>query len=110
MFYPLEEGFIYQPVKEEEVEYIPQEEDKGKVLLIHGPSHCPFSYFFLKKAEQIIKEIAPGISIRWIDKSKEPEEVRKRGNIEGCFVNAKAIKSYVSDKEDFKKEVTEALK
>lgn len=110
LFYPLEEGFIYQPVKEKEVEYIPQEEDKGKVLLIHGPSHCPFSYFFLKKAEQIIKEIAPGISIRWIDKSKEPEEVRKRGNIEGCFVNAKAIKSYVSDKEDFKKEVTEALK
>ncbi|MBA7636479.1 hypothetical protein ES703_44099 [subsurface metagenome] len=110
LYYPLEEGFIYQPVKEKGAEYIPQEEDKDKVLLVHGPSFCPFSYFFLKKAEQAIKEIAPGISIQWIDKSKEPEEIRKRGNIEGCIVNAKAIKSYVLDKEDFQKEITEALK
>ena len=110
LFYPLEEGFIYQPVKEKGAEYIPQEEDKGKVLLIHGPSYCPFSYFFLKKTEQTIKEIAPGISIRWIDSSQEPDEVRKRGNIEGCVVNTKPIKSFVLDKEDFQKEVTEALK
>jgi hypothetical protein len=46
----------------------------------------------------------------WIDKSKEPQEVRKRGNIKGCIVNAKAIESYVLDKEDFQKEVIEALK
>jgi len=45
LYYPLEEGFIYQPIKEKEVEYIPQEEDKGKVLLIHRPSHCPLSFF-----------------------------------------------------------------
>jgi len=110
LYYPLEEGFIYQPVKEKEAEYIPQEEDKGKVLIIYGPSFCPFSYFFLKKTEQTIKEIAPGISIQWIDSSKEPDEVRKRGNIEGCVVNTKPIKSFVLDKEDFQKEVTEALK
>lgn len=110
LFYPLEEGFIYQPVKEKGAEYIPQEEDKDKVLLFHGPSYCPFSYFFLKKTEQTIKEIAPGISIRWIDKSKEPQEIRKRGNIEGCVVNTKPIKSFVLDQEDFQKEVTEALK
>ena len=110
MYYPLEEGFIYQPVKENGAEYIPQEEDKDKVLLVHGPSYCPFSYFFLKMTEQTIKEIATGISIQWIDKSKEPEEIRKRGNIEGCIVNAKAIKSFVLDKEDFQKEVIEALK
>ncbi len=109
LFYPLEEGFIYQP-SEKENEYIPQEEDKDQVLLVHGPSYCPFSYFFLKKTEQTIKEIAPGIPIRWIDSRKEPEEIRKRGNIEGCIVNAKAIKSFVLDWVDFKKEVTEALK
>ena len=110
LYYPLEEGFIYQPVKEKRAEYIPQEEDKDKVLLVHGPSYCPFSYFFLKMTEQTIKEIAPGISTRWIDSSQEPEEVRKRGNIEGCVVNTKPIKSFVLDKKDFQKEVTEALK
>jgi len=55
-------------------------------------------------------EIAPGISIRWIDSRKEPEEIRKRGNIKGCIVNTKLIKSFVLDKEYFQKEVTEALK
>ena len=74
------------------------------------PSPCPFSYFFLKKTEQIIKEIAPEISIRWVDHRKEPEEIRKRGNIEGCIVNKKAIKSIMLDRVDFKKEVIEALK
>ncbi len=110
LYYPLEEGFIYQPVKEKGAEYIPQEEDKDKVLLVHGPSYCSFSYFFLKMTEQTIKEIAPGIPIRWIDSWKEPEEIRKRGNIEGCIVNAKAIKSLVLDRVGFKKEATEALK
>ena len=74
------------------------------------PSHCPFSYVFLKNAEQIIKEIAPGISIRRIDSSIESDEARKRGNIKGCIVNTKPIKLFVLDKEDFQKEVTEALK
>jgi hypothetical protein len=109
LYYPLEEGFIYQ-LSEKENEYIPQEEDKGKALLICGPSYCPFTYAFQKKAEKTIKEIAPGIPIRWIDSSQEPDEVRKRGNIEGCVVNTKPIKSFVLDRVDFKKEVIEALK
>jgi hypothetical protein len=68
-------------------------------------------YNFIIKAE-VAKLVyyAPGIPIRWIDKSKEPEESRKRGNIKGCAVNTKPIKSFVLDKEDFQKEVTEALK
>jgi hypothetical protein len=118
LYYPLKEGFVYQPVEEKEVEYIPQkvagyipqEEDKGRVLIIYGPSFCPFSYFFLKKAEQVIKEVASGIPIRWVSKSEEPEEVKKRGNVEGCIVNTKPIRSFVFDKENFQKEVAEALK
>jgi hypothetical protein len=78
-------------------------------VIIYGPSFCLFSYVFLKKAERAIKEVAPKIPIRWIDKSKEPEEVRKRGDVEGCFVNARSIKSSVLDKENFRKEVIRAL-
>lgn len=110
LYYPLKQGFIYQPVEEKEAEYVPQAEDKGKALIIYGPSFCPFSYVFLKKVEQAIEEVAPGIPIRWINKAEEPEEVKKRGYIEGCVVNAKPMKSFVLDKEDFQREVAKALK
>ncbi len=109
LYYPLKEGFAYRPARRKEAEYIPQEQDKGKALIIHGPSFCPFSYAFLKKAEQAVKEAAPEISVRWIDKSKEPEEFENRGKVEGCFVNAKPIKAFVLDRDNFRKEVRGAL-
>jgi len=109
LYYSLEASFVYQPLEEKEVEYIPQEEDKGKALIIFGPSFCPFSYAFLKITEQAIEGIAPGISIIWISQSKEPEDVKKRGYYLGCVVNAKPIKSFVLDKEGFRNEVVEAL-
>lgn len=109
LYYPLKEGFIYQPLEEQEVEYVSQEEDKGKALIIYGPSFCPFSYTFLKMAEQAIMQVAPGIPVRWIDKSEEPKEVKKRGCFEGCIVNAKPIKSFVPAKDNFQREVVEAL-
>ncbi len=110
LFYPLEEGFIYQPTPEKAAEYIPQEEDKEKAVIIYGPSFCPFSYVFLKKAEEVIKEVVPDIPVRWISKTEEPEEVKKRGDFEGCIVNAKPIQAFVLDTENFQKEVTEALR
>lgn len=109
LYYPLKAGFVYQLLVEKEVEYIPQEEDKGKALIIFGPSFCPFSYAFLKITEQAIEEVAPEIPIRWMDKSIELEEVKKRGYFEGCVVNEKPIKSFILDKESFRKEVSEAL-
>jgi hypothetical protein len=109
LYYPLQEGFTYPPVEEEQAQYVPQQEDKGKVVIVYGPSFCPFSYVFLKRAEGMIREIAPKIPIRWIDRSAEPEEVGKRGSVEGCVVNARQVKSFVLDQEGFRKEVTEAL-
>ncbi|MBO3802984.1 MAG: GNAT family N-acetyltransferase [Candidatus Brockarchaeota archaeon] len=109
LYYPMKEGFAYRPVVRKEAEYVPQREDEGKALIIYGPSPCPFSYVFLKRAEQAIVDVAPNITIRWIDKSEEPEEVMKRGNVEGCIVNAKLIRSFVLDKDSFKKEVREAM-
>ena len=107
LYYPIQEGFVYHPV--EKAEYIPQEEDKGKALIIHGPSPCPFAYGFLLKTEEAIKKIAPDIPIRWIDKTDEPLEASKRGNFTGCVVNAVPIKSFVLYKEGFEKEVRQAL-
>lgn len=108
LYYPLAEGFVYQPGQEEEIRYIPQEEDRGKALIIYGPSFCPFAYVFLKKAEQVIGEVIPGISVRWMSRSDEPREVERRGDVEGCVVNAKPIRTFVLDGEAFRKEVLEA--
>lgn len=108
LYYPIQERFVYQPRATQPV-YIPQEEDRGKALIIHGPSPCPFSYGFLLKTEEAIKKIAPDLPIRWIDKTDEPEEAVKRGNFTGCIVNAVPIKSFVLYTEGFEKEVLEAL-
>jgi len=108
LYYPLQRDIAYQPIKKEG-EYVLQEEDRGKALIIYGPSFCPFSYAFLKMTERVIGEIAPGIPIRWINKVEEPEEVKKRGCFEGCIVNGKPIKAFVLDREDFEKEVKEAI-
>ena len=131
LYHPLKEDFVYRSVEkimecipqedlslietftdgiQKEIKYIPQKEDVGKVLIIYGPSFCPFSCVFLKKSEQIIKEIAPEIPVRWMSKSDEPMETEKRGNAEGCIVNAKLIRSSVFDRENVQKEVAEALK
>ncbi len=109
LFYPLKDRFIYQPPEKKEVDYIPRKEDLGKALIITGPSFCPFSFAFLKITQQAIEEIAPGIAVRWIDKSIEPEEVEKRGYFEGCIVNATPIRSFVLDEENFRQEVLMAL-
>jgi len=46
------------------VEYIPQEDDKGKVLIICGPNGCPAIYpYFLKRMENYIREVDPKILI-----------------------------------------------
>lgn len=107
LIYPFDEEFSYHPRKPE---YIPQKEDKGKALIIHGPSHCPFTYGFFLKTEQAIVEIAPDLPIRWIDRSQEPEEFNKRGNYEGCVVNAVPVRSFVLYTEGFSREVRKALK
>lgn len=111
LYYPLKEGFVYKPVKKKEVEYIPQEEDKEKVLIICGPDSCPATYpHFLKRMERYIREIDSKIPILWIDASEESEKVKKRNvDIGDCMVNAKRIKSFVLAKENFQKEVKEAL-
>jgi len=110
LYYPLRSGFVYRPRQERGSSYVPQEEDRGKTVFIYGPSPCPYAYVFLKRAERIVREMAPWIPIRWIDATAEPEEVEKRGGIRGCIVNAVPIKAFVLNEGAFKEEVMRALK
>ena len=90
---------------------LPQDEDKGKVLIFRGPNWCPFTYpYFLKRMERYIREINPKVSIRWIDSAEEPAELKKRNiDVGDCIVNARLIQSFVLDEEGFKSEVKAAL-
>jgi GNAT superfamily N-acetyltransferase len=107
LYYPLKEGYVYRP-REKRTEYIPQEEDMGKALIFHSSS-CPFSVYFAEKTRELIKKVIPEIPVRIINKFEEPEEVKKRGDVPFCVVNGRQIKSFFMDKENFQREVKEAL-
>ena len=110
LYYPLRPGFVYRPPEARAPAYIPQAKNKDRAVFIYGPAPCPFAYVFLKRAEQVVREVAPHLSVRWINASEEPDEVRKRGGVTGCIVNAVPIKSLVLDEGRFRAEVLEALK
>lgn len=102
MCYPLESGFKYT-----KKEFVPQEEDAGKVLIFYDPS-CPFNASFREKIVKSIKEITD-IPIKIINTFENREKVKKRGNVPYCVVNKKPIESFVLDEEDFQQEVRKAL-
>jgi hypothetical protein len=112
LYYPLQQSFVYNPIPKKEVRYVPQDEDKGRVVIISGPDYCPATYpYFLKRMEKCIREMAPRVPVRWIDSSEEPAEVKKRAvSVGDCIVNARLIKSCVLDKDNFQEEVQTALK
>ena len=105
LYYPLEEDFEYRPVAKE---YIPQEEDIGRVVLFYDGG-CPFSIYFLEKIRGLVKEAVPNVPIRVINQSEEEEEVRKRGVVSFCIANARVIQTSFFDTENFKAEVKRAF-
>ncbi|WP_125672144.1 GNAT family N-acetyltransferase [Candidatus Methanodesulfokora washburnensis] len=110
LYYPLKHGFVYTPVKQSRPSYMPQKDDKGKVVIIYGSSFCPWSYLFLKKSGQEIEKAVHNVRIRWINSLEEPAEAEKRGISEGVIVNGRLISSFIlDDREAFIKEVLAAL-
>jgi len=112
LYYPIKENFVYQPVEKESPAYVSQSEDKGKVLIFCGPNKCPAAYpFFLKRMEKYIREIDHTIPIIYVDISREPEKTQTRNAGYGdCIVNARFINAFVLDKENFQREVKEAIR
>lgn len=106
LYYPLKENYVYKPKEEA---YSPLDEDNDKVLIFYDPA-CPFSKYFSKLIEKIIRNIDASITIRHINIFEESIEVSKRGKIYNVIVNKIPIKSFFLDKENFEKEVKEALK
>lgn len=120
LYYPLEEvsaaiiGKEIASAKDllwpaEHTTYHSHNADRGMAVFLYGPSFCPFSFWLLKQAETLIREVAPTLMVRWISASEEPEEAAARGNFRGCVVNATPIKALVFDKQRFQREVADAL-
>ena len=104
-YYPLKKGYVYRP---KEKKFIPQREDRGKALIFYDPS-CPFAIYFSENIKGSIREVAPNLPIRTINMFEESEEVKKRGQVPACAVNGKPIETFFMDKENFQKEVKNAL-
>ncbi|GAB4309429.1 MAG: hypothetical protein Kow0097_10510 [Candidatus Bipolaricaulota bacterium] len=109
LFLPLQMGARHEP-RRSPLAYVPQAEDTDQVIILHGPSFCPWTYPFLVLAAQAIAEIAPHLPIRWIDRVSTPHEAAARGGYEGVVVNGRPIRSFVLDREEFEGEVRCALR
>jgi len=111
LYLPFMEGFIYKPKRRGAIRYIPQDEDKGRALIICGPNRCPVTYsYFLKRMERYIREVDENIPIVWFDTIENSDEVRRRNLYVGnCVVNAKKIKEFVLNKDAFQSKVREAV-
>lgn len=107
LIFPLQKGFQFKG--EKEPSFRVQSEDLDKVVILFGPSFCPWDFFFLKRAEGIIKKEAPQIPIRWINRIDEPLEFEKRGGFEGIIVLGKPMKSHAGDLKEFSGELKEKL-
>lgn len=88
-------------------EYVPLPEDRGKALVFHSPV-CQFSYQFAERIRELIMEVAPNIPIELVNKWEKPEESIKRKNC-GLIVNARPVKAFFMDIEQFKKEIGQIL-
>jgi GNAT superfamily N-acetyltransferase len=105
LYYPIKKEYVYYP---KEKKFIPQKEDRGKTIIFYDPS-CPFSIYFSEKIKESIREVAPDIPIRMVNKFEDSEEVKKREQVPFCAVNGKPIETFFMDKENFQKEVKRAL-
>ncbi|MHA1631110.1 MAG: GNAT family N-acetyltransferase [Candidatus Heimdallarchaeota archaeon] len=108
LFFPLEEEFVYKP-KISRAQFKALPEDKNKALLFLDPS-CPFSYYFAKEMERLIKEIEKDVEVVFIDVFKQKDEVKKRGGIVPfCVTNKVPIKTFFIDTKGFLDEVAKAF-
>jgi hypothetical protein len=94
LYFPLEGGYEPAPPVGE---YEPLPEDRDRAVILYGPS-CQFGYTFAKRAEAMIKEVAPNIKIEMINEWEKPEESIKRKNW-WLIVNAKPIHTFFMETE-----------
>jgi ribosomal protein S18 acetylase RimI-like enzyme len=105
LYYPLKEGFEY---KIEEIKYTPSKRDCNRAVIYYDPN-CPFCIYFTAKTYQAINELGEDINIDIVNKFWASKRDRSKKNAPFCVVNGYPINTFISDKEGFKREVSEAF-
>ena len=112
-FLPTLEGdLVYLPVEgryepaEPVGDYRPLPEDRGRAIILYRPV-CQFSYPFAKRVESLIRGIAPELRTEVIDEWEKPQDSIKRRNC-WLIVNARPVRTLVTEAEKFKEEVRRA--
>ena len=88
-------------------EYERREEDVGRVLLFYEPT-CPFTYLWVHRAGEIVREMAPELKIEVMNGWEHPEEFVSRGR-NWMLVNGIPIKSLPIERDRFREEIKNAL-
>lgn len=110
---PKEENLLYLPIEDQYEplpsgeNYEPLLEDKDKAIIFYGPI-CQFSYPFAQRIAELIREVAPDITIQMINEWEKPEEFINRKNW-WLIVNAKPIQTFFMRTEKFKEEIRQAV-
>jgi N-acetylglutamate synthase-like GNAT family acetyltransferase len=104
LYYPLKENYVYRPRKKS---YTPIKEDEGRAVIFYNPS-CPWCIYFTELIKRTISETIPEAPCKVFNTFENRDEVLKRGYAPDCIVNAREIKAFVLDRENFIKEIKEA--
>jgi hypothetical protein len=87
--------------------YTPLYEDRGKAVILYEPL-CEWGYVHTEMIKDTIEEMLPGFPVEAYNIWETPEESVKRGN-KRLIVNAREIKSPITQKKAFIEEVMTAL-
>ena len=88
--------------------YMPIREDRGRAVVFYDVM-CEWGFSHANRVEQVIHEVDPEVEVELINPWERPEEYLKRGN-HWLVVNARPIRSYVTQGKRFRDEVAEALR
>jgi len=113
LIFPLVPGYRFQPEHFFETfpsppPYQPQPEDENQILIIYGPSFCPWTVLWYVKAAELLKKSLPWAPLRWIDGVQQPQELEKRGGFTGVVVKGQPLTKSVFNGEAFVNAAKEA--
>ncbi|MBP7733528.1 MAG: GNAT family N-acetyltransferase [Caldisericia bacterium] len=108
LYYPVETGYVYHKDPQRDgffednatKDYIPQSEDKDRILVIESPIMCPYYHVFFAKAAAQLKELKPELEVVFLNAETDNTEVAKRGDFRGLIVRGHKVTSpsYYFDK------------
>lgn len=117
VYYPIEPGFVYHKDPKldgffddnSNKDYIAQEIDKNRILVIEDPDICPYFHVFFSKAASKAKEMKPELQTVFLNSKLDKDETDKRGGFRGMVIRGHKIvtPSYHYDK--FMEEVKSAM-